>query len=617
MLHRSFVRRTGILAAALLASAVLSAARAAEPEVLQQVPGDAYGVVVVGNVKVLANKVSNAATRLQVSVPPDLIGTLTRSVGITQGFDANGSLALVLLKPAAEKAGQSYFAEVPPLVVLVPTTNASLLLEKFNPTPPDKDGISQIALPDNPEDKGFVAVVEKKWVALAQKKEDLTTYLARGNSFAKTVNADILKAFEANDLVIWGNVEKLGAGVGKELEDQKAALIGKNDLTVFVDNQDPLAALMQKAGVGTIFDLGQRFFKDAGAAMLTVRLNDNGATLGVVADFKADSPMGKFIAAQPAKPDGVSLKGLPAGNFLVAGAGQWNAPALVAVVGDFLNQLVADPSLAKDPRLPEIRQSLDDARKAMGMVSGARMTLLEPTASGKDGFLNGAMLLDASDPKALVDLELKMADSKLAQNAVSPDIKTAVTVTPNALTVKDVPLAKMTMKYTLRDETPDKPISAASKQALQAIQQMYGPNGMTMYMGAVGKRVLIVYGSDLNMIESAVGAAKDDSGALAASPAIAATNDQLVSNPLGVAYLPIASWVNLAQSLLAPGAAAPARGAAVAPAPPVVVSVGASGKTLTAEIHVPIATIIATQDAITRLGGGGGGGGGGGLPGLP
>jgi hypothetical protein len=615
MLHRSFVRRNAVLAAVLLASAAFSAARAAEPEILQQVPGDAYGVVVVGNVKVLANKVSNAATRLQVTVPPDLIGTLTRSVGITQGFDANGALALVLLKPAADKAGQSYFADVPPLVVLVPTTNASLLLEKFNPTPADKDGISQVALPDNPEEKIFISVVEKKWVALSQKKEDLATYLARGNSFAKTVSPEILKAFEANDLVFWGNIEKLGAGVGKELEDQKAALTGKNDLTVFVDNQDPFTALLEKAGMNAVFDLSQRFFKDAGSAMLTMRLNDNGATLGVVADFKPESPMGKFIAAQPAKPDGVSLKGLPAGNFLFAGAGQWNSGALADVVGEFFKQLVADPSLAKDPRLLEIRQSLDEARKGLGLVNGARMTLLEPPGRGKDGFFNGAMLIDTPDPKALFDLELKMAGSKLAQNTL-PDVKSEVTVAPNALTVKEVPLAKMNMKYTLRDETPDKPISAASRQAFQAVQQMYGPNGMTLYMGVVGKRVLIVYGSDLNMIESAVAAAKDDSAALANAPQIAATKDQLVANPLGVAYLPIASWVSRAQTLLAPRAAAPA-GPAAAPAPPVVLSAGVSGKTLTAEIHVPIATIIATQDAITRLSGGGGEGGGGVLPGLP
>ena len=71
---RSFVRRSALLAAALLASAVVSAVRAAEPAVLSLVPGDAYGVVVINNVRTVANKVSNAATRLNLPVPPDLVG---------------------------------------------------------------------------------------------------------------------------------------------------------------------------------------------------------------------------------------------------------------------------------------------------------------------------------------------------------------------------------------------------------------------------------------------------------------------------------------------------------------------------------------------------------------
>jgi hypothetical protein len=287
------------------------------------------------------------------------------------------------------------------------------------------------------------------------------------------------------------------------------------------------------------------------------------------------------------------------------------------VAGDFLNRIAADPALARDPRLAELRQSFDDARQALGLMGGMRFTMLEPPARGKDGYFNGAFLMETPDAKKLVDLELKMAGGKLAQESLTPDVKTAATVTANALTVKDVPLAKINLKYSLREATADKPIGAASRQQLEVIQRMYGPNGLSMYVGVVGKRVLVVYGSDLNMIESAVGAAQADSDALTAAPDIAATKDQLVANPVGVAYLPVARWVNLAQAVLFPGAEAPAApGAAAAGAPPVVVSVGVSGKLVTAEVHVPITTIIATQEAVQRLGQAGARGGGV-LPGLP
>ncbi len=599
MLRKSFLHQTRLLAVALLATAV-AAARAAEPEVLKQIPGDAYGVVVLNNPRTVAIKVSNAATRLQLPLPPDLLGSLTRSVGITAGFDANGSVALVLLKPGADRAGTAYFDAMPPAVLLVPTTNAGLLTEKFNPTKPDKDGISEVTLPQNPEVKYYITVVADKWVALAQKKEDLAAYIARGDSFSKTATAETLKVFEANDLVLWGNVEKLGAGVDKWLDTQHTNISGMRDLTNFINGGDALTSTLEKHGLNLVFDFGKRFFLDAGASMLTVRLTDSGATLGLITDFKAGSPMGKFVAAQAGGAGGVSLKGLPAGSFLVAGSGKWNSDAMAGVVGDVLNGIATDPALAKDARQPELKKSFDAVKQMMLLTNGMSFTMLEPPARGKDGYLNGAFLIDTSDPKKLLDLEIQSANNMLAQG-MNPDLKMAVTVTPNALTVKDVPLAKMMVKISLRDETPDKPIPAASRQGFDMVQKLYGPNGLTTYMGVVGKRVLVIYGSELSLMESAITAAQADTNALGAMPEITATKDQVVANPVAVMYLPIVRWVTLAQAILAPGAAEPAPGAALANAPPVVMSLGVSGRMVTAELHVPIAAITATQDAVARL----------------
>jgi len=121
----------------------------------------------------------------------------------------------------------------------------------------------------------------------------------------------------------------------------------------------------------------------------------------------------------------------------------------------------------------------------------------------------------------------------------------------------------------------------------------------------VGKRVLMVLGTDLSMIEAAITAAQADSDALGSSPEIAATKDQLVANPVAVAYLPIARWVTLAQSITLPPAAGgrggAAANAAVGNAPPVVMSLGVTGTMVTAELHVPLATIRAAQEAITRM----------------
>ena len=157
--------------AAVVAPCAAGAVRAAGPEILTQVPSDAYGVVVIGNVRTFANKITSAAGTLHVadSLPPDLISSAMRTIGIT-----SGSTRTVRRRGAAKPAPGSdhpaadYFNSTPPFVLLVPSTNAIRMLERFSPTDPDKDGISTITSPDNPDQKGFAAIVDKKWAARGQ-----------------------------------------------------------------------------------------------------------------------------------------------------------------------------------------------------------------------------------------------------------------------------------------------------------------------------------------------------------------------------------------------------------------------------------------------------------------
>jgi hypothetical protein len=600
------LRRRTRWAGVVLAAAMASVTWGAAPEVLTEVPGDAYAVAVVGNMRTLSNKLANAAARLEIALPsPDLVGYAARTMGINAGLDDKSSAALVLLKPPPSLAADKYFEDVPPAVLILPATDPKQVLKNFAPTEPDKQGISQVSLPDNSDEKGFAAIVDKKWVVFGMKKEDLAAYLARKDSFAKTASPDTLKVFEANDFVLWGNVEKLGAGADKWLDDETIDRIGMLDLQDTVGKLDPMAGAMQKHGFTAVFDVARRFLADSSAGMVTVRLTDSGVTLGLVADFKADSPMGKFVASQAGRGP-VTLKGLPNGKFIAAAAAKWNSETLASAVGPFLDSILTDPALAKDPRLAEMRKSLAATKQMLALTQGTSMLFLEPTAGGKEGLLNGAVLIDSSDPKQLFDLQMQNATTALAQQALNTDLKTTVAATPNALTVKNVSLAKITMNITARPNTPDQPVSPQDQAIFEEIQRIYGPGGMTVYLGVVGKRLLLIYGSNMSTIESAVAAAQADSDALANSPEITGMKDQLVANPIAVAYLPIARWVTLAESIVAPagggrGGAASAPAPAAAKSPPVVISTGVTGKMITAEIHVPIAAITSVQDAFTQL----------------
>ncbi len=599
---RVSLRRSGVVAA-ILAMAIAGIARAAEPDVLKQIPGDAYGVIVLNNVRALGTKIANAGTRLDLPVPPDPIGYLTRSIGIEEGFDPNGSAALVMLKPAPENASQPYFAaDVPPAVLLLPTTNAKLMLEPFKPTAADKDGISIVTMPDNPDQKGFVAVVAGKWVAISPKKEDLASYIARGDAFNKTVSPGTLKVFETNDFVFWANIPKLSAGADKLLDDVRSTAAGELELRTQVTKQDALEGAGLKLMIDGFVDFAKEFLADTNSGMFTIRLTESGATLGVSGDFKANSPFGKFVASQDSQ-TAPSLDGLPSGNFLVAGSMRFNGETLQNPLRAILDKLSADPSLSKDERLPEIKKAFNMILQELSIVKGTSYVFLDPAAGGKNGLLNGAILVDTSDPQKLLDLQLESSKGLLANQTMDPDLKQTVTVTPNAVNIKGVQLTRMTVKIALRDETPEKPVRAESKVAIEAVNRIYGPDGMTVYSGIVGKKFLMIYGSDNTTLESSVAAAQSNSSDLSKMPEIVAMKDQIVTNPVGVAYMPIARWVGLVPMIA--GMGQPAAGAPLPPAakpvPPMVMSVGVVGNTMTAEMHLPISTIMGVQEAIKQM----------------
>jgi hypothetical protein len=282
---------------------------------------------------------------------------------------------------------------------------------------------------------------------------------------------------------------------------------------------------------------------------------------------------------------------------------RFNAETLENPLRSMLDKLSADPAVSKDERMVEIKKVFDMILQELALVKGASFVFLDPAAGGKNGLLNGAVTIDTTDPQKLMEMQVASAKGFFGKESMDPDLKQTVTVTPNAVTIKGVQLTRMTIKFALREETPDKPLRPESKFALETIDRIYGPNGMTLYSGIVGKRVLAIYGSDTTTLESSVAAAQSNSSDLSKMPEITGMKEQIVANPVGVMYLPVARWIDLVP-LIGGAGAGPAAGAPLPPAakplPPVVVSVGVVGNTMTAEVHVPISTIRGIQEATTH-----------------
>src|ERR1041385_3730006 len=97
------------------------------------------------------------------------------------------------------------------------------------------------------------------------------------------------------------------------------------------------------------------------------------------------------------------------------------------------------------------------------MMRGASFVFLDPPAGGKNGFFSGAFLVDVTDPQKFMNIQMQLARSPLAQTSMDPDFKQTYTVAPDAVTIKNVHLSKISMKIALRDETPEHPIAPEKK----------------------------------------------------------------------------------------------------------------------------------------------------------
>jgi hypothetical protein len=599
---KKFNRSSRALLTAAILSLAAASASAAAPAVLSEIPNDAKAVLVISNVKDLGTKLSNLAVRLNIPAPPDLAGYFTRSLGITKGFDDTGSAALAVLNTPNPDDAAGGGGGPPPMVILLPTNDPKAMMEPFQPGEPDKKGISEVTLPGDRAEKGYTAIVNK-WIAIAQDKAALEAYMARKNNFTKTLTPESIKTFESNDIVLWADVPALTKGFDKLLEDKQQELTGMLDLMNLNNNQEPLTSALQKAAINEYFLAVKQYLRDATSAMLTLRMTDNGPTLGLVGSFRPDSPFGKFVAAQkPARP--LDLAGLPNGDFLAAGAFAFDTKTMNDLASGVISRLLADEVIAKDPKVDKIKALADVYRRMLSLSSATSFVILQPAGANppaggsKNGIFNGAYLVDSPDPAKLYELQLESLKSPLVQDSMMGDIKHEIKVTPDAVTIKGVKLTKIQNTFTLREETPDKPLSEIAKKQNAMIQKMYGPDGITMYSGPVGKRLLVVLGSDAGILEASVAAAQANTSELANNASITASKDLVVPNTVAVLYLNSSKLLAAIQNMVAPNTPAVIAGGA---GTPIVISAGVNNATLTTELHVPTTTITTIKDTWTKM----------------
>ena len=589
------------LAALLLFSAAGGYLRAqTAPAVLNEVPDNAQVVVVISNLKSLATKISNAATRMNLPVPQDIIGTITRNVGVKEGLDQAGSAAFVVMPASAADAGGDE-KPAPEMVMVLPATDAKLMLAPFKPTDPVK-GVSEVSLPNDATQKGYVGIAGK-YVVFGEQAEYVQHFLVKKAALGAALSPEATASFAANDVVIYANVPAVEKAYAKTVTDTQSMITSLLDLRAMADDSPAAAAqaAAQKEVVGMLFGAAQQYLSDASSALVTFRLSDAGLTVGGASNFKPDSVFGKFAAAQKTAP-AISLKGLTTGGqpILAAGAFSWDSPSVASLVSTFIDKLISNPAFAtpKDgepkPGVAAARKAMELQKQLLAITSGGAFVMTVPPEGGKNGWVHGSMLANTTDAAKCIALQTEYLKASATDGGLSPEIKTVIVIDEKGVTIKGMHFNKITVNAVARDEANPGP---GIKEAAGMIKMIYGPEGIVMYSGAVGKQVLTVFGTDAKYLEAAVDAAEKQSLDVAAAPEITAGQDQLVKSPNVVAYLPVSRWVKLAKPAEGGDAPAPAAVADV----PMVISAGAGTSSATVEMFVPMSTLSALGELFKKF----------------
>ncbi|MGH7213406.1 MAG: hypothetical protein ACREIT_01295, partial [Tepidisphaeraceae bacterium] len=366
-----------------------------------------------------------------------------------------------------------------------------------------------------------------------------------------------------------------------------------------------------KALANQLLDMAEQFIKETDAATFAVNLNDQGIATSLMAEFQPTSSLGLKVA-QLKGTEQPLLNGLPDEKYLFVGGYAVDPKVAGKIAADLLDPIVKELATLGEDAAP-FQAMADAIKQQIAATSSASMGMVAP-----EGMLGQASLVQVvgvlrGDAKAIRDASRKQFQSQeQVMNMFAGQAgQMTTTYTANAKTVDGIALDQFKSQLNLDPQTPE------AAQAQQALTMMYGPNGMTGYVGVLDDKTLIsAAGVSDELLAGALTAAKAGNDTVGARQNIKAVAAQLPANRLAVWYIPldvlVSTGLNYARQMgmqmqlqLPPDQ------------PPIGMAVATQGNALGVESFIPAELVqnlvAAGMQIMMQMKGGGGAGGPGGL----
>jgi len=481
----------------------------ARGQVLEQVPSDAVAVFEVKDLQALSTKVAKFAKTLGIDqFDPrwaDPLASLQDEFDLKQGVNKNGDMAIAVFdrpdKKDAKANSPAGEGGAPPVVVLIATDDYKTFLGNFTDVKDDGNGISEVTVKKNQE-KLFI-IERGKYAEAAMDKLLLSDHKGVGIK----LEGAAAKEAQTKDAIVYIDIKTLRPRIQDGMKQAHDAMNQQFDHPNAAAG-NPFAAQMtpqMRKMFDAYFSAGEQIVKDARSAAFSLNLSDTGIATAAMADFEADSELGKLMA-QVKNTDEPMLAGLPEATYFAYGAAKLTPEVSTKLFTDFLQPMMKD--MQGDAKGQDMEKALDAMKDSLGVTKSIAMGYVSTAGAPGQGLISivGVAHGDAAKMSENTKAAMPAASSFMGMG----NKKSSVDVSfGEPKTVDGVKLDTYSMKLNFD------PNDAASAQAQQMISMMYGRNGINGSYGVVNPDTLVTLGmADDHLASAAIASAKDNTDTL-------------------------------------------------------------------------------------------------------
>ena len=454
-----------------------------KPEsVLEHIPADALGYLVVPDVGGMMSKVDTylvevgLADLLRPAMPNGALEGVRGAAMLGEGFNPSGGFAVVMLNPekfgvdllammglAAEPASQPETAPAEPklpIVILVPGLSVQSVFSNYQITPGEK--YSQVALRIGP----MLATQLGGYVCLSPSAEALDALKA---ATPISPPAELAELLARSDIAVHVNMEVA------------APLVNKLLAKAVEHMQEGFAPPVIKTLWSTYVGVYKELCSQMTAISVAGRFVPTGVVMEGLAGFKADSPMGRAVAA--VQPAGGNLLARVSSPTYVLAMGVAEKAREVTEQDKALATEMMDTWLATPPF-----STLGDQAKAD--LKTLVLALIEQQAGGMQMVIGGApegsglfgasVVLQCKDSAALKDLLLgavPLVETVIKTVAGEEELPFRIAATRGVATVDGLPVDAIELVLTKEEEKPatSEPAETPAKEATAATAEAPAP----------------------------------------------------------------------------------------------------------------------------------------------